>query len=111
MEIKKHIENVVIGFPIVDEKTMFSLDDEDWERIEKDKTFYTEERFLPNILVELGIAPSKGEIRRNKPQFMINLDKLDFMEVKWGKKRIFVLVGCKTKEERDKIISNIDLNK
>lgn len=108
MAIKKHIENVVIGFPIVDEKTMFALDNEDWERVEKDKTFYTKERFLPNILIELGIAPSKGEIRRNKPQFMISLEKLDFMEVKWGKKRIFVLVGCETEEERDTIVKNLE---
>lgn len=108
MAIKKHIENVVIGFPIVDEKTMFALDNEDWERVEKDKTFYTKERFLPNILVELGIVPSKGEIRRNKPQFMISLDKLDFMEVKWGKKRVFILVGCETEEERDTIIKNLE---
>lgn len=108
MAIKKHIENVVIGFPIVDEKTMFALDNEDWERVEKDKTFYTKEKFLPNILVELGIAPSKGEIRRNKPQFMISLDKLDFMEIKWGKKRVFVLVGCETEEERDTIVKNLE---
>ena len=108
MKNNKHIENIVIGFPIVDEKTMFAANDEDWERMEKEKTFYTEERFLPNILVEIGIVPSKGEIRRNKPQLMISLEDLDFMEVKWGKKRLFILVGCKTEEERDKILKELE---
>ena len=27
------------------------------------------------------------------------------MEVKWGKKRVFILVGCETEEERDTIIT------
>lgn len=104
--MNKYIENVVIGFPIVEEKTMFALNDNDWENIEKEKTFYTNERFLPNILVELGICPSKAEIRRNKPQLMISLDNLDFMEIKWGKKKLFILVGCSSKEEQEKYLKN-----
>lgn len=104
--MNKYIENVVIGLPIVDEKTLFALNDKDWENMEKEKTFYTNERFLPNILVELGICPSKAEIRRNKPQLMINLDNLDFMEVKWGKKKLFILVGCSSKEEQEKYLKD-----
>lgn len=105
---KKYIENIVIGFPIVNEKTIFALNNEDWERIEKDKTFYTSEKFLPNILVELGIVQSKGEIRRNKPQLILYLDELDFLEIKWGKRRLYILVGCETEEERDNIINKLE---
>lgn len=40
----KYIENVVIGKPIVEEETMFAIDEADWERTEKEKTLWTEER-------------------------------------------------------------------
>ena len=66
---------------------------EDWEKNEKEKTFYTEERFLPKILVEIGATKSISEIRRNRKDLMITLDELDYKEIKLGKRRIFVLVG------------------
>ena len=90
-----YIENIVIGTPIVDPKDIFALDKDDWARIEEEKTYHTEERFLPKILVELGIYPSISEIRRNKPNLMVNLDKLDFIDnLKASKKRrLWILVG------------------
>ena len=90
-----YVENVVIGTPIVDPALLFAFNDEDWLKIEKEKTFYTEERFLPRILVDIGIYPSISEIRRNKPELMITLDKLDFIDcLKVSKKRkIWILVG------------------
>lgn len=90
-----HIENVVIGKPIVPEKDMFSIDDNDWEVFEKDKTYYTNERFLPRILVDIGIYPSISEIRRNRKDLMITLDKLDFIDkLKVAKKKyLWILVG------------------
>ena len=90
-----YVENIVIGKPIVEPLTMFSLDEDDWERIEKDKTYYTDERFLPRILVDIGIYPSVSEIRRNKPELMITLDKLDFIDnLKVSKKRrLWILIG------------------
>lgn len=90
-----YVENIVIGKPIVEPLTMFSLDEDDWERIEKDKTYYTDERFLPRILVDIGIYPSVNEIRRNKPELMITLDKLDFINnLKVSKKRrLWILIG------------------
>lgn len=90
-----YIENVVIGKPIADHIQMFALDESDWERIEQEKTYYTEERYLPKILVELGIYPSINEIRRNKPNLMTNLDKIDFIDaLKVSKKRkLWILVG------------------
>lgn len=90
-----YVENIVIGKPLVEPCLMFARDDEDWENIEKEKTYFTEERFLPRILVETGLYPSINEIRRNKPELMITLDKLDFIsELKVKKKhKIWILVG------------------
>ena len=58
-----YIENIVIGKPIVEPSTMFATDEDDWERTEKEKTYYTDERFLPRILVDIGVYPSVNEIR------------------------------------------------
>ena len=90
-----YIENIVIGTPIVSPKSMFASSDDDWNAIEKEKTYYTNERFLPRILVDLGIYPSVSEIRRNKPQLVKSLDNLDFIDgLKARKKRkLWILVG------------------
>ncbi len=88
-----YIENIVIGKPIVSEASIFALNEEDWEQVEKEKTYWTEERNLAVILKELGIVKSVSEVRRNKPQLYVKLDKLDYMEIKWGKRKLFVLVG------------------
>lgn len=85
----------MIGKPVSSPESMFGLDKEDWDKIELEKTYYTEERFLPRILVELGIYPSISEIRRNKPQLMISLNNVDFIDnLKVSKKRrLWILVG------------------
>lgn len=90
-----YFENIVIGKPIINPDLMFALDEKDWLNVEEEKTFYTEERFLPRILVDIGIYPSISEIRRNKPELMITLNKLDFIDcLKVSKKRkIWILVG------------------
>ena len=90
-----YIENIVIGKPIVEPFIMFATDEDDWIKFEKEKTYYTDERFLPRILVDVGIYPSVSEIRRNKPELMISLDKLDFVDnLKVSKKRrLWILVG------------------
>lgn len=90
-----YIENIVIGKPIVTPQEMFALNENDWLRIEQEKTYYTSERFLPRILVELGIYPSISEIRRNKPNLMVSLDNVDFIDnLKVSKKRrLWILVG------------------
>ena len=90
-----YIENIVIGKPIIDPAYIFSVDENDWNNIEKEKTYYTNERFLPRILVDLCIYPSVSEIRRNKPQLMINLENIDFIaDLKVSKKRkMWILVG------------------
>ena len=90
-----YVENIVIGKPIVEPSTMFSLNEDDWSRTEKEKTYYTDERFLPRILVDIGIYPSVNEIRRNKPELMVELNQLDFLDnLKVNKKRrLWILVG------------------
>ena len=90
-----YVENIVIGKPIVEPYTMFSLDEDDWNKVEKEKTYYTDERFLPRILVDIGIYPSVNEIRRNKPELMVELNQLDFLDnLKVSKKRrLWILVG------------------
>lgn len=90
-----YVENIVIGKPIVEPSTMFSLDEDDWDRTEEEKTYYTDERFLPRILVDIGIYPSVNEIRRNKPELMVELNQLDFLDnLKVSKKRrLWILVG------------------
>lgn len=84
--------DVVIGKPIVHPWYIFCNEECEWDKIKSD-IYYTEERFLPKIMVDLGIVKSVSEIKRNKPQLMCNLDKLDYLEVKWGKNKLFVLVG------------------
>lgn len=68
--------NVVIGKPIVDIETLLATDKKDWEENEKEKTLFTETRFLPAIMKEAGIVQSTGEVRRNKPELM-NLGYFD----------------------------------
>lgn len=89
------IENIVIGNPIVDPSSMFTKDEDDWNSVEKEKTYFTEERFFPRILVNIGIYPSINEIRRNKPGLMVTLEQLDFIDgLKVSKKRkVWILVG------------------
>lgn len=90
----KHIENIVIGKPLVAPAELFSKNIVDWEIIECYQTYYTEERYLPIILVDLGIYPSVSEIRRNKPELMITLDKPDFIQIRPKKKiPLWILVG------------------
>ena len=85
--------NVVIGSPIVEPKTLIAFDDTDWETNEKDKTLFTDTRFLPAIMKEAGMVKSIGEVRKNKPELVITLNKLDCLWIKWGKKFLYIVVG------------------
>jgi hypothetical protein len=85
--------NVVVGKPIADVSSLLAIDDKDWEENEKKDTFFTETRFLPAIMKEAGLVQSTGEVRRNKPELCITLDKLDCINLKWGKKFLFIVVG------------------
>lgn len=85
--------NVVVGKPIVSASSLLAIDEKDWEENEKNDTLFTETRFLPAIMKEAGIVQSTGEVRRNKPELCITLDKLDCINLKWGKKFLFIVVG------------------
>lgn len=85
--------NVVIGKPIVKASSLLAVDDKDWEENEKNFTLFTETRFLPAIMKEAGIVQSIAEVRRNKPEFCIILEKLDCINIKWGKRFLFIIVG------------------
>lgn len=89
------IENIVIGNLLCPPEELFANSEGDWVSVEQEKTYFTEERYLPKILVELGIYPSISEIRRNKPELMITLDKVDFLDkLKVRKKRfLWIAIG------------------
>lgn len=86
------LKNVIIGKPICKPWHMFCNTEDEWET-EKNDIIFTEERNLAKILVQCGIVKSINEVRRNKPELMRQLTTLDFLEVKWGKSRLYILVG------------------
>ena len=88
-----YIENIVIGKPIIEPSKLFAKDQKDWNNVEKDRTFFTEERYLPKILVELGFYPSVSEIRRNRQNLMITLDKINFIDKLKVRKKQFVWIA------------------
>lgn len=49
-----YIENIVIGTPLVSAKELLSANDNDWINVEFEKTLFTNERYLPNILIQLA---------------------------------------------------------
>lgn len=85
--------NVVIGTPIIEPEKLIALDDKDWETNEKEKTLFTDIRFLPAIMKEAGIVNSTSEVRKNKPELMVTLNELDCLWIKWGKKFLYIIVG------------------
>jgi len=87
------IMNVVVGTLLVEPWMLLADDATDWEVNEKQQTLFTEQRYLPAILKEVGIVPSISEVRRNRPDLVITLDKLDCFWIKWGKKRLYIVVG------------------
>lgn len=85
--------NIIIGKPLVEPWTLISSSQEEFEKFDKRDTLFTEERFLPAAMVEAGIVKSRGEVKRNKPELCVAVDSPDCFWIKWGKQRIFVVVG------------------
>ena len=85
--------NVVIGKLLVDPKTLLALDDLDWKHNEQPQTLFTEIRYLPAVMKEAGVVQSTSEVRKNRPDLNISLENPDCLWVKWGKKRLYVIVG------------------
>lgn len=77
--------NVVVGLPIV-----YKLEDlYGDEKIH----LYTNERFLPNILTEIGFFKSNSDVRKNRPDLFTELKELDFLHIWVGKKHLWLTVG------------------
>lgn len=91
-----YIENIVIGKPLVNPLDLLAKDADDWKINELEKTYFTNERFLPRILVDLGIMKSISEVKRNRKDLWISLDKLDYIEIKVSKRRLYIVVGNAT---------------
>jgi hypothetical protein len=80
-----HPENIIIGKPLVDLKTL-GVEDSEY-------TVFTEERYLPKLLVQYGFMTSIGEVKRNRPDLVRDLNKTDMEFIKIGKKRFWLIVG------------------
>ena len=87
------VQNVIIGKPIVDFVGLIASDEEDWINNEYDNTLFTETRFLPAVMKEAGIVSSISEVRRNRPELCVTLNSLDCINLKWGKKFLYIVVG------------------
>lgn len=86
-------ENVIIGHPLISPCNLLARDTKDYFENELNKTLFTHTRFLPKVMVEAGLVKSTSEVRRNRPDLMITLDKPDFIKVKWGKRFLFIIIG------------------
>lgn len=86
------LKDIIIGKPIVHPWYIFCKEQDEWEETKKD-ILYTDERYLPKIMKDLGIVKSISEVRRNQPQLCKELNKLDYLEIKWGKHRLYILIG------------------
>ena len=85
--------NIVIGRSLVEPWKLISSSKEEFDQFDVHDTLFTEERFLPSVLVAAGVVKSRNEIRRNKPDLCISLIQPDCFWVKWGKQKIFIIVG------------------
>ena len=87
------IHNVVIGTPLVIPSLLLAFNEIDWEESEKRSTLFTQTRYLPAIMKEAGLVQSISEIKRNRPELCLTLDTPDCINIKWGKKFLFIIVG------------------
>lgn len=82
--------NVQVGYPIVALSDLIPKE-------EFPDSFSTMSRYLPKIMVEAGIVSSTSEVRRNRPELCKTYpnDMTTCEEIKWGKKRLYIVVGKK----------------
>ena len=76
--------NIIIGKPLIKPEELYA---------DEIIHLHTEERFLPNILVKLGVFKSVNEVRKNRFDLFIELNDLDFMHLKVGKNHLWITVG------------------
>lgn len=82
-----------MGKPIVPVWELVAYSEQDYEENEKAITYFTDERTVAKVLVDIGVVKSISEVRRNKPQFCEKLTKLDCGYIKWGKHKFWLVVG------------------
>ena len=85
--------NIVIGKPLAEPWELISNSEEEFEKDDRRDTLFTNERFLPALLVDAGVVKSRSEVKRNKPELCKELIEPDCFWVKWGKQRIWIVVG------------------
>lgn len=97
-----YIENIVIGIPLVPCGVLLSNGDTSDMINEMEKTYFTNNHNIAQILKELDIVSSISEVRRNKPELckvLVN-DYLDCFWLKWGKRKFYVIKGrCVSDDE------------
>ena len=85
--------NIIIGKSLIEPWQLISTTQEEFENSDIKDTLFTDERDLPTLMVLSGMVKSKSEVRRNKPQLCVKLNKLDCIMIKWGKQRLYIVVG------------------
>lgn len=88
-----YIENIVIGNPLIEPYKLLSNSKDEYDALVSEKTFYTIERFLPRILVECGIVKSVSEVKRNRPDLFVELNNIDCIDIKIGKRKLYIIIG------------------
>lgn len=87
------MDNVIIGKLLVDPHHLFALNENDWIDNERDNTLFTEDKFIPKVMVQAGIVTSASEVRRNRSDLVREVKENSFEIIKWGKKFLFVACG------------------
>lgn len=87
------MENVIIGRLSVSPHHLFATSEDDWDNNENDKTLFTNETFIPKIMVLAGVVKSASEVRRNRQDLSRNIEENSFEIIKWGKKFLFIACG------------------
>jgi len=86
-----YFENIILEDSEINPVDMLALNSADWELNEIPKTAWVKERFIPRILVDTGIVKSISEVKRNKPELCINIPYNQYLEIKWGKRKFWIL--------------------
>lgn len=94
----KHIENIIIGVPLVSLAELITDGTNEDIKKEFEQTHLTSVRNIAYILKEIGVVSSVSEVRRNKPDLCKTIpdDDVDCFWIKWGKRRFYVVVGKHT---------------
>ena len=73
---------------------------DDWNRVEKEKTMFTNERYLPRLIVDAGIMPSISEVKRNRKR-VDNIFQNDELVIAY--KTDFVIENNDLDESKEKL--------